>query len=361
MNLTRRFVPLLAIALAFQSRAVIRAEEPKLAVETVLSGLTNPCGLAVQSSTAAVFVSDTGAGQIVKFTADAPNKSTPVVTGFPQAKDANNKEPAYSVGPLGLAFLNSNTLISGEGALKQGDEVIRVFDLPADGKVLDFNDVKQKFGPQSSEKSKVKGSGNFFGLLLIPSGLLVTAHGVDDQGWVLKADMKANYSAFDELKPFALTKAPTKVDALMGIAFSKRGFVVLGSHRENDKSSGEKHSRQSSLSFYNAKNGNLLMSMPTDLHDITGLAYSPKSGRLYAVDFAWDDPSQGGLYRLDAATVDGQSGVKAVKMTALDKPSTLAFAPDNTLYVTVFGSIPTEPKTDKPPKPGKLIKITGDL
>ncbi len=84
------------------------------------------------------------------------NKSTPVVTGFPQADALSSKEPTYSVGPLGLVFLNQNTLIVGEGALKQGDEVIRVFELPADGKPLNLDDAKQKLGPLSASDSKAR-------------------------------------------------------------------------------------------------------------------------------------------------------------------------------------------------------------
>jgi hypothetical protein len=167
--------------------------------------------------------------------------------------------------------------------------------------------------------------------------------------------------------PFIDLKARNKIDALIGIAVNKRGFIVLGPRNSDsktgstEKASDDNKPRASALAFFSSKTGNLLMSLPTNLHDITGLAYSPKSSRLYAVDFAWDDPKQGALYRLDAATVEGRSTVKAIKLAALDKPSALAFAADNTLYVTVFGSIPTEPKSSKPTRPGQLIKITGDL
>ncbi len=352
----RWFYSLIALT-AFAAHAV--ADEPQLKVETVLSGLTNPCGVAIQPNTGSVFVSDTGAGQIVRLSATA-DKSIPVVTGFPQSGDVNNKEPAYGVGPLGLLFLDQNTLVAGEGALHQGDEVVRVFDLPAGPKTLTFDDARQKLRPGDDSPSKIKAAGNFFALAQTPTALLVTAHGADGTAWVLFVSLKHDQISGD-LDPMIQAKAVTKIDALMGIAVSKRGFLVLGPRDENPKSTGNKPHDHSLLAFYNAKNGNQLMSLPTGLHDITGLAYSPKSDRLYAVDFAWDDPSAGGLYRLDSATVDGRAGVKAVKMTALDKPSTLAFSPDNVLYVTAFGSLPKEQKTAKPPSPGKLLKITGDL
>jgi hypothetical protein len=58
------------------------------------------------------------------------------------------------------------------------------------------------------------------------------------------------------------------------------------------------------LSFYDARDGRLLYNEPTGLHDIIALTYSPK-GHLYALDFAWTDLSQGGLFRLDN---DGAGG-----------------------------------------------------
>ena len=103
--------------------AASAAADDAVKVDVVLTGLTNPCGVAIQPNTGSVFVSDTGAGRIVRLSAEATDKSTPVVTGFPQAGEANSKEPTYGVGPLGLVFLDQNTLVAGEGALKQGDEV----------------------------------------------------------------------------------------------------------------------------------------------------------------------------------------------------------------------------------------------
>src|SRR5690606_13882061 len=80
------------------------------------------------------------------------------------------------------------------------------------------------------------------------------------------------------------------------------------------------------LTFYDVKEKSLLMSLPTGLSDIVGLAYSPQTGRLYAVDFSWHDPSKGGLFRIDAVRVDGKQAAKATKIVDLMKPTALAFA-----------------------------------
>jgi glucose/arabinose dehydrogenase len=95
----------------------------------------------------------------------------------------------------------------------------------------------------------------------------------------------------------------------------------------------------------------------TGLYDIADLAYSPKSGKLYVVDFAWMDTSKGGLFRLDVKQDGDAMKVTAEKILSLDKPSALAFSPDGTLYVTVFGTA----KEGASKKPGKLLKIEGDL
>jgi len=100
-----------------------------------------------------------------------------------------------------------------------------------------------------------------------------------------------------------------------------------------------------------------LLSVPTGLHDIIGLAYSPRSGFLYALDLAWSDGKEAGLYRIDSARQDGQPSAKAVKIAALERPTALAFAADGTLYVTLLGAAQDGAKE----KSGQLVKITGDL
>ena len=68
------------------------------------------------------------------------------------------------------------------------------------------------------------------------------------------------------------------------------------------------------LTFYDAKTGKLITSIKTGLSDIVGLAYHPKSGKLYAVDFSWVDPTKGGLYRLDVSGTIQRTAEKKIEV-----------------------------------------------
>ena len=85
------------------------AAEPK--VETVLEGLINPCGVAIQPETNTVFVSDSGSGRVVRVGGE--KKSEEVIAGSP--RDVYGKGPKYEIGPLGIAFLDKETLVVGDG------------------------------------------------------------------------------------------------------------------------------------------------------------------------------------------------------------------------------------------------------
>jgi hypothetical protein len=117
--------------------------------------------------------------------------------------------------------------------------------------------------------------------------------------------------------------------------------------------------KDSLLTFYSAKTGMKILNLETGLHDIAGLAYSPMTGNLYAVDFAWMATEEGGLFRLDKDQQSPNSGsLKAVKIASLDKPTALAFAPDGTLYVTVVGP---KKQDENAPKEGQLLRFAPGL
>lgn len=309
-------------------------------IEVVVGGLTNPSGVAVQPDTGHVFVSDSGAGRVVRI---VDGKLEEVIVGSPL--DVYGKGPAYEIGPLGLAFLDKDTLAVGDGGLKDGAELVRVFAIPAPGQAaLKYDDAKFKLGPLA-DSGAAQGEGNLFGVAVSKTALFVTCNGDDTKGWVAKADLVGGKPG--ELRRFIATKAAVQVDAPAAITIGARGEIVVGQMGKIDVP------QDSLLSFYNATTGKLLLSQRTGLYDLTGLAYSPRSQQLFALDFAWMKPEAGGLFQLVAGRQDDQPVLAARRIANLDKPSAMAFAPDGSLYVAVFGTA-----QEGAGKPGKLLKIT---
>jgi sugar lactone lactonase YvrE len=314
-------------------------------VEEVVGGLSNPCGIAIQPGTGHIFVSDSATGRVGRI---VDGKLQDVITGSP--KDVYGKGPFYDIGPLGLLFTDQNTLVVGDGGFKDGAEFLRVFTVPAAGKpALDYEKDAQKLGPIEPADGLV-GEGNLYGLAATKTAIYVTCNGDDTKGWIAKVDLDG--SKFGKLERFIATKEQVEVDAPVGITISSRGEIVVGQMGEMNKP------KDSLLTFYSAKTGKKILNLETGLNDISGVAYSPKTGLLYATDFAWIAPEEGGLFRLDSETKDGAQSLKAVKIASLDKPTALAFAPDGTLYVTVVGPKGAE---ENAPKEGKVLKIAPGL
>lgn len=322
--------------------ASAQAAEPTKTV--LISGLDNPCGVAIQPGTGDLFVSDSAAGRVVRFNPGSAGKAFPVIEEFGQ--DIYGKGPMYNIGPLGLGFIDQNTLVVGGGENKDGEELLSIFAVPPSGKKIKAADAKHKLGPIPPGEESQMGEGNFYGIGITPKAIYVTSNGDDTKGWILRSELTA--SGPGPLKPFIATKVALEdTDAPVGITIDSKGNLVVGQSGEVNKPN------DSLLTVYNPS-GKLLSRAATNLHDITALAYSP-SGKLYALDFAWVNPSEGGLFRLDVS--DNGNSVKAVKITSLDKPTAMAFDGEGNLYVTVFGTAPEGSKQ----KPGQLIKISGGL
>ena len=88
------------------------------------------------------------------------------------------------------------------------------------------------------------------------------------------------------------------------------------------------------MTFYDPKTGKLLRKFETGMRDITGIVYSPKTKKLYAIDFSFKVPEEGQLCEI--IIEDGKVTTK--KIVNLNKPTALAFAPDGTLYVVIMGN-----------------------
>jgi len=332
----KKFVSAVALALVALCVSVASAQEIK--IDTVVGGLNNPCGIAVQPGSGTVFVSDSGAGRVIRI---VDGKAQNVITDFPIG--SYGKGPKFAIGPLGLAFLDKNTLVVGGGGYKDGEELLRVYTIPAAGKAA-IKAAKMKASFKLKPGEELKGEGNFYGVVVTKQGIFVTCNGDDTKGWLGKATVSG--TKVGPFKRSIATKEATDVDAPVAITTSPYGDLVVGQMGEVNKP------KDSLLTFYSAKTGKKRANFETGLFDITGLAYSPsKKPQLYALDFAWMDTKQGGLYQLLAKrSKDGKQSVKTRKLAPLDKPTAMAFGKDKALYITVIGSGKIG---------GKLLRIPG--
>jgi hypothetical protein len=332
--MSRKTLALFAIAALWTATAFSEAK-----VKTIIDGLDNPCGVAVQPDTGHIFVADSGAGRVFRM---VDGKAQDVIVGF--KTDIYGKGPMYNIGPLGLLFLNKDTLIVGGGDLPDGQEQIRSFTIPAVGQAAIKVDQATS-GLNLPAEGEIKGEGNFYALAASGDSVFATSNGDDTKGWVARATVKGGkLGAFER---FIATKEAVQVDAPVGATIGPRGELVIGQMGEINVP------HDSLLTFYNAKDGKMLMNLQTGLYDITALAYSPKGQQLLALDFAWMKPDDGGLYSLVSVKNGGKEGIQAKKVIALDKPTAMAFAADGSLYVTIFGTA----AEGSMKKSGSLVKI----
>jgi hypothetical protein len=330
-----------------------RDDSQQYDVVTLVDDLDNPVSIAVRPGTQPsgpleLFISESGAGRVIRTVADDPTKQVPVVTGFPLGQWGESSE--YAVGPLGLAFLSLHRLAVGTGGLGAGADVIRIYNLPEDRGELTYDDGDQTAGPIASGGRSETGEGFFFSLTTTDRALFAVGRG-DERGWILRATLDANRIA--GLEPFIATRDRAGVAAPMAAVIDPRArhkYLVVGQMGEP---SAERDSR---VTMYSPASGAVALTVAAGLRDVVALAYSSE-GDLYALDFAWADAEMGGVYRLEAAQVDGRESCRPVKIAAVVRPTALAFAPDGSLYVTAFGDRAT---SDDPPT-GVLLRITPKL
>ena len=310
----------------------------------VAGSFYNPCGVAVQPETGHVFISMVG--RIVRVVPGNPSEVHDEVTGFPT--DSFGRGPAYEFGPLGLAFADKNTLVVGDGSLEDGKEIVRIYAVgsqppPAD-KVRKADDMTSFSTPIPPGDDSLGGEGNFYGVAILGSTVFITSNGDDSKGWICKLDLDMKKPPPLKLIPFIKSKELTDTDAPMGATISPDGKLVVSQFGATNSFP------DSLLTVYDPSTGNMEKKLKTGLRDIIGVAYSPKTGKLYGLDFSWAEPAKDGLFRLEV----GADQVKAVRLADLEKPTALAFSPDGKLYVTVLGS--GDPKGSKT---GRLLVFEG--
>ncbi len=304
--------------------------------------LDNPSGVCVHPVTGHIFV--TSRQGVFRLVPGKPGKIYLEVEGFPT--DVYGKGPKYNIGPLGCTLWGTDRLIVPDGSRPDGEEVVRVYKIEdaVPTKVRKEVDAEFTLGPIKGTGEGAKGEGNFYQAVVWNDAIYVTSNGDDTKGWIVVSKIADGKPG--ELTPTIATKEATMVDAPVAIAVSPdKSQLVVGQMGEMTVPG------DSLLTMYD-KEGKLVKNLKTGLHDITGLAYSP-GGKLYATDFAWNDPTQGGLFEL---VIEGDE-VKPKKILGLDRPTALAFDKEGALYITVFGT--GKDTGDKPT--GGLVRLEPGL
>lgn len=310
------------------------AAEPT--VKVVVDGLDNPSGVAVQPGTGHVFVASHAGVHRVD---PKSGKINAEVTGYPEPTDIYGKGPKYPVGPLGLAFINKEWLVVGDGSRVDGEELVRIYKVgeTAAAKPQKEADAAQTLGPIGPCEESPKGEGNFYGVATNGKSIYVTCNGDDTKGWIAHAALTDGKAGKLTLK--IATKPQTEVDAPGPIAFGANGKLVVGQIGEVNVAG------DSLLTIYNEE-GKLETKVKLGINDICGLAAHPKSGKWFATDFSWIDATKGGLFALEPTSLESP----AKKVIGLDKPTGCAFDADGTLYIATFGT---------GEKKGQIVKVSG--
>lgn len=358
MQQLHRVILVVALAVGAQTAAVQSAdflpaqdESARFATELVLRRLDNPWGLVIRagrdpSGPHELFVAESGAGRVIRVSTDQPGKIEEAIVGFPV--ESLEASPAIRVGPLGLAFLTRTKLIVTGGRNEEGKRDVRVYAMPGDNSRLAYDRHDHSVGPMRNGDSSKTASGDLLAVAHNEMTAYLTTGGTPAGGQILRADIEKNQ--LETLRPLIPPRETSELAAPAGIVFTpsdRPQFLVAAEQGSFDAA------HDSRLTFHTLEKGRQVLSLSTGLHDIMGLAYSP-SGQLYAVDFAWQDAGQGGVYRLDDARLDGRQACQAVRIAAVTRGVALAFAPDGSLYVTTLGE-------KENAKQGTVLKITGEF
>ena len=337
---------LLVVAVGVAASCAAAAEEaarPNVDIETVLTGLDRPSGITIQPETGHIVISDSAALRVVRFDPGKPDETTDIITGF--AAGTNGSIVAPKSGPRAIAFLDRDTLIVGTDSPEIGEAVLTLYSLPTDGSSLTADAGKSKAAlPEGTNPES--GGVSILGLVVdtVSRTVYITTSGDDQHDALLRS--KIEDDELSALVPFIDTRELSGVPGPVALVMHREGYLVVGQMGSRDKP------RDSRLTMYRPDRKKLVMNRETGLHDIGALAYG-LDNRLYAADFAWLDPTQAGVYRLDALSAEGGLSIRATLIATLDKPTAMVFGKDGALYVTVVGT-PTEGEQERP---GKLIRI----
>ena len=297
-------------------------------VEVVLKNLNRPCGIAMRPGGTAdrfdVFIAESGAGRVARWSTHSPQQVTEVVNGFGTHTAA---DVFHQQGPLALTFLDPGLLVVGTTSNDRGD-LLRAYELPDGDKVLAADATSEAASGNKALRGEScaamsRSRVNEF----VTDRLFLAVRDANGRARLMSSRVQAGM--LGEPQAFgSLDAEPPRA-----ITISNSGRVVVGD-------------AAGKLTFFSPIDGKVELAVPTDLKQLIGLAYNPSSGSLYAADFA------GGIHRIDDASQPGHPECRTVKVADVSHPTALAFAPDGSLYVVTYGSAEAN---------GTLSVITGEL
>jgi hypothetical protein len=332
-----------------------RDESAQYVVETAVTGLDEPSGLAVRLGTPRggpfeLFISERGAGRVVRWSTDASAEPAPVITGFPVEPPSTEEAGKESSVPLGLDFLSRDWLAVGTGG---GSSQVRVYQLPADS-AAEYEQPDHVLGPLSPSARTSTGERDFASLTHQGANFFVASQNGDERGWVLRATLDSNRLA--GLEPFIPTHERMGRSHPSAIVIDPRPRHHYLLVAQRGEAGPELDSR---VAWFSPTSGQLALVLNVGLSNVVGLAYSP-AAELYALDDSASETHPAGVYRLDAAQVEGRESCRAVLVAEAPSPTAFVFAPDGTMFVASRGesSADAEESSAEVDGPrGKLLRV----
>ena len=330
------------------------ADQGEPQVTELIAGLRFPTAMAVRPSggrdQVEVWVAECGESKVVRYHSGSSEGWSDAIVELSAPPEANGEEnaegqeseeePSGAPIPAGLYFQSRNRLVLTHG----GELPLRVFDIKDNGLPLKGGNADQLGEPKEAW------AGGLAAVARNPDGLYFLGFGGERTNWIALAPIKG--AEIGPIEKFRDATKGTDSDTPRAITFSSKGYLVIGLAGDE--------AGESRLVFLDPYRGESppVMVLKTGLADINSLAYHPKSGSLYAADSSWSDAEKGGIYRLDAKSVEqgGNESCEAVLVANLPYAMAIDFDSEGNLYAV---SAASPDGTGEPT--GKLIKVTGQL
>lgn len=316
-------------------------DQSNVQVDIIARGGANPSAIAYRPGGTEVayevFVADAASGAVIRFSSREPGVTQEAISGFDSHQSGQRQQNG-----IGMLFL-SNTRLLVSGGNPAGDpQTVRVYELPDDGSTVNADNPRQKC--VFDEDLALAGDALEFGAIAANENTIFVAawDPTGQAGILLKSRRRGRM--IDDLDLFAKFQPIRRELGVAALAVNPhpgKPYLVAGLPAADDAST-------SRLVFYHPLTGQELLILATGLDRLTGLAYSPRSGLLYA---SGSNSEFSGIFRLDAATENGKPSCRPTVITNLNNPTTLSFAPDGTLLVAAHDESAQ----------AVIVQITGNL